>query len=82
MQHDGELTISVRHIHPLTHVTLTSQLDCEGMSINAADVLLEAQQLPAPQDLRYAVFHIGAAQHAPALVKNDVAELRVKMHFE
>lgn len=61
-----------------TDLLLTAQLDSEGVSINAADVLLEAQQLLAPQDLRYAIFHIGAAQHAPGLVKSDIAKLRKK----
>lgn len=52
------------------------QLPGGDSHINATDVLAEAQQMPAPQDLRFAIFYVSAAQKAPAILKKDVDELR------
>ena len=46
--------------------------------IIASEVLFESQQLPPPQDIRYAVFYIGAAQQAESRLLKDVAELKQK----
>lgn len=40
------------------------------------DVLTDAMVLPSPQDLRYAIFALGAVQTAPSLLQQHVAELR------
>ena len=57
-------------------MNIPPQIESADSHINAADVLAEAQMMAAPQDLRYAVFYIGAAQKAPVALKADVAELR------
>jgi hypothetical protein len=54
------------------------QLENAEEMINASDLLVDAQQLPAPQDLRYAIFYLGAAQQAPLVLKSDILELRKK----
>jgi hypothetical protein len=46
--------------------------------IDASEVLYESQQLPPPQDIRHAVFYIGAAQNAESRLLKDVAELKLK----
>jgi hypothetical protein len=62
----------------LSSTLLFFQLESAEETINAADLLVDAQQLPAPQDLRYAIFYLGAAQQAPSVLRSDIVELRKK----
>lgn len=48
----------------------------KGAYASLQDVLTEAAVLPSPQDLRYAIFALGAVQNAPATLQQHLSELR------
>jgi len=49
-----------------------------GSYPHTADILSDAIVLPSPQDLRYAVFALGAVQKSSAILTQHTAELRQK----